>query len=184
MNIIVKLGTVADAGALAELAARTFRETYAADNRPEDMAVHVAQAFTPSQQETELANPDISTLLAEADGQLAGYAQLRSGVPPACVPGGDASVELWRFYVARDWHGRGIAQALMNTVIANAQRRGRWALWLGVWERNARARAFYSKSGFVDIGSQVFMLGRDAQTDRILTRRLSTALTNDAADER
>jgi diamine N-acetyltransferase len=183
MNIIVRFGTVADAGALAELAARTFRETYAADNRPEDIAVHVAQAFTPPQQEIELANPDVSTLLAEAEGQLAGYAQLRTGVPPSCVPG-DASFELRRFYVAREWHGRGIAQALMNTVIANAQRRGGRALWLGVWERNARARAFYSKSGFVDIGSQVFMLGRDAQTDRILTRRLSTALTNDAADER
>ena len=50
--------------------------------------------------------------------------------------------------------------------------RGGRTLWLGVWERNARAKAFYGKNGFVDVGSHVFMVGTDAQTDRILVRQL------------
>ena len=41
-------------------------------------------------------------------------------------------------------------------------------LWLGVWERNPRAQAFYRKSGFADVGSQVFLVGTDAQTDRVM----------------
>jgi GNAT superfamily N-acetyltransferase len=161
-----------DAAALAELAARTFRETFAANTPPEDMALYLANAYGTPQQRAELADPDITTLLVEADRQLAGYAQLRTGVAPKCVTG-ELPVELWRFYVAQSWHGCGVAQALMQSVELEAHRRGARTLWLGVWERNARAKAFYQKSGFSDAGSHVFMVGTDAQTDRILVRSLS-----------
>lgn len=174
--ILVRHGVESDATALAELAARTFRETFAADNRPEDLELHLAQAYGMAQQQRELLDPDIATLLVEVDGQLAGYAQLRSGVPPQCVKG-ESPIELLRFYVARQWHGRGIAQALMRRVEAEACSRGARTLWLGVWERNDRAKAFYHKTGFTDVGSHVFMVGTDAQTDRILVRPLPAATT-------
>src|SRR5262245_23423731 len=111
MNIVIRRGEAIDATPLAELAARTFQETFAADNRPEDMALHVARAYGMSQQQRELLDPDITTLLVEVDGELAGYAQLRSGVVPECVSG-ESPIELWRFYVAQSWHGHGVAQAL------------------------------------------------------------------------
>lgn len=171
MNIVIRIGEESDATALAELAARTFQETFAADNRPEDMALHLSRAYGTSQQERELHDPDITTLLAEVDGQLAGYAQIRVGTVPDSVTV-ESPVELWRFYVARGWHGQGIAQSLMRRVELEAHRRGGRTLWLGVWERNARAMAFYFKTGFRDVGSQVFMVGTDAQTDRILVRQL------------
>ena len=182
MSIIIRLGAATDAAALAELAARTFRETFGADNRAEDMALHLERAYGTSQQQRELVDPEITTLLVEVDGQLAGYAQLRSGVAPECVTG-ESPVELWRFYIAQPWHERGLAQALMRKVEVEAYRRGGRALWLGVWERNARAKAFYRKSGFIDVGSHVFMVGADAQTDRILVRHLPTEITNGAAYE-
>lgn len=168
---MIRHGVATDAAALAELAARTFRETFAADTPPEDMALHLADAYGTPQQQLELADPDITTLLVEADGHLAGYAQLRSGVAPECVTG-EWPIELWRFYIAQPWHGRGLAQALMQRVELEACRRGARTLWLGVWERNARAKAFYQKSGFSDVGSHTFMVGTDAQTDRILVRSL------------
>jgi ribosomal protein S18 acetylase RimI-like enzyme len=177
---MIRAGVATDATALAELAARTFRETFAADNRPEDMALHTAQAYGMSQQQRELIDPDIVTLLVEVDGQLAGYAQLRSGVPPACVTG-EEPVELWRFYIAKPLHGRGLAQALMRRVEVEAYRRGGRTLWLGVWERNDRAKAFYHKNGFADVGSHEFMVGTDAQTDRILVRPVPTVISNGAA---
>ena len=180
ISIVIRAGAATDATALAELAARTFRETFAADNRPEDLALHTAQAYGTSQQQRELIDPDIVTLLVEVDGQLAGYAQLRSGVRPACVTG-EEPVELWRFYIAQPWHGRGLAQALMRTVESEAYLRGGRTLWLGVWERNERAKAFYHKNGFTDVGSHVFMVGTDAQTDRILVRPLPTVISNGTA---
>src|SRR5438270_14028981 len=170
---MIRSGEASDATALAELAARTFRETFAADNRPEDIAGHIANAYGTSQQQRELADPDIATLLVEVDGQLAGYSQLRSGVPPACV-NGEKPVELWRFYIAQPWQGRGVAQALMNKVERAACLLGARTLLLGVWERNERAQAFYRKRGFIDVGSHLFMVGTDAQTDRIMVRPLPT----------
>ena len=172
MDIVIRLGAAVDATLLAELAARTFQETFEADNRPEDMALHLARAYGTSQQQKELLDPDITTLLVEADGELAGYAQVRSGEVPECVTG-ESPIELWRFYVAQPWHGRGVAQALMRRVELEASRRGARTMWLGVWEHNARAKAFYRKNGFVDAGSHVFMVGTDAQTDLILVRQLS-----------
>ena len=165
----IRLGLATDAAALAALAVRTFRDTYEPHNTPEDMALHIAQAFGLSQQSRELADPAIITLVVEIRSDLAGYAQLRRKRPPACVEG-EQPIELWRFYVDRAWHGKGIAQALMERVDAEAARAGARTLWLGVWERNDRALAYYRKSRFVDVGSHTFVVGGDAQTDRVMVR--------------
>src|SRR3954467_15821348 len=138
MAINIRRAVSSDVAGLAELAARTFRDTFAADNAPEDMARHLAEAYGVLQQGRELADPNVATLLAEAGGQLVGYAQLRDAPAPACVAG-EAPIELWRLYIDRGWHGRGIAQELMRGVVLEAQRRGARTLWLGVWERNQRA---------------------------------------------
>src|ERR1700741_948539 len=119
MSLMIRTGTATDATALAELAARTFRETFGAANRPEDMALHIADAYGTSQQHAELVDPNIATLLVEIDHQLAGYAQLRPGVPPECGTG-EKPIELWRFYITQPWHGRGIAQSLMRMVESEA----------------------------------------------------------------
>lgn len=137
------------------------------------MALHTARAYGPAQQQKELIDPDVTTLMVDVDGQLAGYAQLRVGSEPECVTG-EAPVELWRFYVASAWHGRGVAQALMKRVELAAIGRGGRTLWLGVWEHNERAKAFYIKTGFRDVGSHVYMVGSDAQTDRIMVRSLTS----------
>lgn len=173
MHITIRTGSPSDAAALAELAARTFRETFAAANRPEDMALHLATSYGTEQQRGEILDPAITTLLAEVDDALAGYAQVRAGETPEAVTG-PAPLELWRFYVARQWQGRGVAQALMERVVHEARQRGARTLWLGVWERNPRAIAFYRKMGFVDVGSQPFVLGTDRQTDRIMMRSLDS----------
>ncbi len=171
MTTTVRPGELADAAALAELAARTFHDTFAAENDPEDMALHLAQSYGVAQQSAELLDANVCTLFAEIDGTLAGYAQLRGGPAPPCVTG-DTPMELWRLYVAKEWHGRGVAQVLMNAIDAEVHRRGARTLWLGVWERNARAKAFYGKHGFTDVGSHTFMLGNDEQVDRIWVRSI------------
>lgn len=167
----IRLARANEAPALADLAARTFRDAFGADNRPADLALHLATAYGTVQQSAELADSDIITLVAEDDGLLVAFAQLRRGQPPACVRG-VAPIELWRFYLSAAWHGRGLAQPLMNRAVQVAQDAGATTLWLGVWERNPRAIAFYRKVGFVDVGQHVFTVGSDPQTDRIMTRPL------------
>lgn len=167
----VRRGTPGDAGPLAAFGARVFEETFGPANDPADMALYLSRTYGLAQQSKELADPAVATLLAELDGSLVGFAQLREGRAPPCVIGPDP-VELNRFYVDRPMQGRGVAQELMQAVLAEAQRRRGATLWLAVWERNDRAQAFYRKCGFVDVGSQPFMLGTDRQTDRVMSRPL------------
>jgi ribosomal protein S18 acetylase RimI-like enzyme len=167
----IRPGAPADAAPLARLGARAFADAFGAENSPEDMAAYLGRSYGEAQQAAELSDPGMATLLAELHGELAGFAQLRSGPAPVCVTG-LAPIELWRFYVDRPWHGRGVAQALMAAVAREAARRGGRTLWLAVWERNDRALAFYRKCGFLDVGSQPFILGSDRQTDRVMLRSL------------
>jgi ribosomal protein S18 acetylase RimI-like enzyme len=160
-----------DAAALATFAARCFSHTYEAYNTPEDMRSYLASAFGMEQQATELADPAMVTVLAEEHGGLVGYAQLRRKAAPACVTH-EAPVEIYRFYVDASVHGKGVAQELMAEAMAAARDLGGRHLWLGVWERNPRAIAFYMKSGFIDVGKQIFELGNDRQTDRVLVKPL------------
>jgi ribosomal protein S18 acetylase RimI-like enzyme len=157
-----------DAPQLAELAARTFFEAFAADNDPEDMRRHLETSYTPQLHRAEILNPAIDTLLMRIGGGApVAYAQLRAGHVSAGVPA-EGSVELWRFYVDKAWHGQGLAHTLMDAAKARARRRGAAYLWLGVWERNARAQAFYRKQGFHKVGNHIFVVGSDPQTDDIL----------------
>ena len=167
----IRPGTIDDAEALAALARRTFHDTFSESNDPADMALYLSRAYGVNQQARELSDPDITTFLVEQDGQAIGYAQLRSGHVPECVTGREP-IELWRLYVSREWHGRGIARPLMEQVKAAAIERGAKTLWLGVWERNDRAHAFYEKCGFVDTGEHIFLFGTDPQTDRVMVTTL------------
>ena len=83
-------------------------------------------------------------------------------------------MELKRFYIDRAWQGAGLAQALMRATLDAAIVSGARTLWLGVWEHNPRAIAFYRKFGFVEVGMHDFMLGRDRQTDLIMARPVMT----------
>ena len=163
----IRPGTVDDAAALAAFAARTFADTFESDNAAADMQAHLSHAYGLAQQTAELTSPAVITLLAEADDRLVGYAQVRRSAPPPCVQPPDA-IELHRFYVDTPAHGTGLAQRLMDAVRDAARAAGADHLWLGVWERNARAIRFYAKCGFVDVGSHDFVLGTDRQTDRVM----------------
>jgi len=167
VSVRIRPATGADAAALAALAARTFRETYTGLHDPGELAAYLARAFGPERQAAELADPASPYLLAEADGALVGFAWLRFGPSPACAALPDP-VEIARFYVAREWHGRGVAQALMAAALAEARRRGARSAWLGVWQQNARAIAFYRKAGFTVIGTMTWEHYSEPQDDWVM----------------
>jgi ribosomal protein S18 acetylase RimI-like enzyme len=170
--VIIRRATVADAEALAQIGARTFFETFAADNTPEDMRMFLASTWRPDLQRAEILDPGLDTLLAcDAGGALAGFAQLRVAHPPAGIAV-RSPVELKRFYVDKPWQGRGLARTLMEAAELAARTRGARELWLGVWERNERAQAFYRKCGFSKVGTQIFVVGTDPQTDNVMLREL------------
>lgn len=174
---VIRRASVADAALLAELGARTFAETFAADNRPEDMNAYVASSFSLNQQAAELSDPHSLFLIAEINGTAAGYARMRGGTAPAEVTN-NKPIELVRLYVSQDWIGRGIGARLMQSCLTEATQTGYSTIWLGVWEHNLRARAFYRKWNFHEVGRHDFQLGNDLQTDILMQRFLDLEEAN------
>ncbi|WP_420455991.1 GNAT family N-acetyltransferase [Rubrivirga sp.] len=167
----IRPATSADAGPLAALAARTFRDAFADDNAADDMEAYVRDAFSLDRVRAELADDANMFLLAFTDGadQPTGYAKIRAGTADSSVTGPDP-VELERLYVNRNAIRQGVGAALMQASLDAARSAGRRTLWLGVWERNARAISFYERWGFEAVGDHVFRLGSDDQTDLIMER--------------
>jgi len=172
-DITVRRATLDDANLLSQLGARTFEETFAADNTPGDMAAYLASNFSLVQVTQELSDAGSIFLIAEVDGAAAGYAKLYASEPAESIQGTDP-IELVRLYVSRTWIGSGIGAALMRACLDEARTAGYKTIWLGVWERNARAQAFYRKWNFRAIGEHVFQLGSDAQTDILMERMVNS----------
>jgi ribosomal protein S18 acetylase RimI-like enzyme len=168
-DITLRRATLDDANLLSQLGAQTFQETFAADNTPEDMAAYLASNFSIAQQTAELNDPASSFLIAEVDGIAAGYAKLHGGQPAEGIEG-TRPIELVRIYVSAEWLGRGVGESLMRACLDEARAAGYKTIWLGVWERNTRAQAFYRKWDFRAVGEHVFQLGSDAQTDVLMER--------------
>lgn len=167
----IRRATVEDAALLTELAARTFYDAFAAMNKPENLQAYMAQAFSVPQLTAELGDPRASFLLAEVDGTLAGYAKLCAGDAPRCITG-PQPIELVRLYVAQQYLGAGVGNDLMRACLDKARKLGYQTIYLGVWEHNARAQAFYFRWNFTVVGSHVFQMGDEPQIDWLMQRAL------------
>jgi len=170
-NPYIRRARIEDANLLAELGARTFAETFTEDNTPEDMAAYLAASFSPEKLTSELTDPLSIFFVAEVDGHAAGYAKLHAGEALDGVEG-QKPIELVRLYVSRERLGLGVGQALMQRCIEEARAEGFQTIWLGVWERNSRALAFYRKWNFREVGEHIFQLGSDPQRDILMQRAI------------
>jgi len=165
----IRSAEAGDAPPLAELAERTFRMTFAPHNSDANMSLHCARTYGAPIQAAEIADPKRATFVADDGGILVAYAQLRLDHRTACVVAARPA-EIQRIYVDAPWHGRGIAQALMEAMLRRARDGGADRVWLGVWEHNPRARRFYEKAGFTLAGDHAFVLGHEVQRDLVMTR--------------
>lgn len=168
------VGASGDARRLARAAAAFFIDTFGAANSAEDMNAYVASAFSEQRQRAELSDPDNRVWLATIGEDVVGYAHIRRSPAPSTISSTRTrAVEVARIYAGRRWHGHGLGHALMEACVATAKEWGGDVLWLGVWEKNPRAIAFYEKQGFQVVGEQPFLLGKDLQRDLVMARRLT-----------
>jgi len=165
MNI--RYGTSKDARMLSELGAKTFYDTFAKDNTPENMAAHLTNSFSPEIQFAELSDPNNIFLIAESEGHPIGYAQLILQSKDDSLAGTNP-LEILRIYASQEYIGKGVGKELMQAAISEAQQRGCDSIWLGVWEKNLRAIEFYKKWGFKTVGAHTFTVGEDPQKDFIM----------------
>jgi len=170
-TLSIRVATISDAEMMTEFAWRTFHDAFAPMNSPDNMEAYMSQNFTVQKFSAQIADPRATFLIAEIDTTPVAFAKLYDGEVPICVSG-LAPVEIERFYVDRQFHGKGVAQTLMQACFDRARQSGHGTIYLGVWENNHRAIAFYRKCGFDVVGSHVFQLGDEAQNDLLMERRL------------
>ncbi|MDR3713879.1 MAG: GNAT family N-acetyltransferase [Puia sp.] len=172
-DVEILLAGVSEAGLIADISRRTFRDSFAAQNTKEDMDLFLEKQFSRPKLMAEVGAPGNIFLLAYRDERPAGYACMREGGHPS-APGNHRSVEIARIYAEQWAIGKGVGNALMSRCLEIAHEKAKTAVWLGVWEQNPRAIAFYSRWGFEKFGEHIFVVGEDPQTDWLMRKLLTT----------
>ena len=157
---------MADATALSVVSSQTFYDTFTGTCTEQDMQSFLEEYFNLKQVQAELSNENDFYYLAESDGKVIGYLRFMEDYRNLPLMKEWKALELKRIYVSKEFHGKGIAQQLMDFAIQFATESKYEVIWLGVWEHNLRAQKFYGKYGFVNSGhTHDFPIGSTPQTD-------------------
>ncbi len=172
MELILRPATSADIPALTRLGSDSFVAKFGQLYRPQDLAVFLAEAFTPEAIAAELANPQRHYCLAKMRGRLAGYCKLGlvCGFPDHAR--GERTIELKQLYTDPGLTGQGIGAALMDWALAEAQARGADEMQLSVWSGNHGAQKFYARYGFEKVADITFRVGSQLDEEFLFARTL------------
>lgn len=158
---------------LREISIKTFHDTFAKDNNPEDMRGYLDKSFSIEQLTSELKNPESSFYFAKGkeDRAVMGYLKINVGKAQNELQDRH-SLEVERIYVLEAFQGKKVGQLLFNKALETADAIQADLVWLGVWEFNTKAVNFYKKNGFTVFDKHTFVLGTDVQTDILMKKEL------------
>ncbi|RAS78769.1 GNAT family N-acetyltransferase [Priestia endophytica] len=171
MTINLKKCTLEDLRKLQEISYETFNETFKHQNSPENMEAYLEKAFNLEQVEKELSNTSSHFFFVYVDNKIAGYLKVNTDDAQS-EEMGDESLEIERIYIKNNFQKHGIGKYLFNKAIDMAIEHNKKKIWLGVWEKNENALAFYKKMGFVQTGAHSFYMGDEKQVDFIMVKTL------------
>ncbi|MDN5200847.1 GNAT family N-acetyltransferase [Fulvivirgaceae bacterium BMA10] len=162
----IRKAGIEDLDILQKLTQQTFLETYADQNTEEDMQEYLEAHFTHERLRESLHDPKSMYYIMFDKDEAVGYLKLRKKRSEKLEK--KQVIELERIYVLKNQIGKGLGKLLIDEAIGISKRGGYEVLWLGVWEKNFRAIAFYEKCGFKQYGEHIFRLGSDVQRDYLM----------------
>lgn len=172
MTIQLKKCTIEAIEQLREISIETFTDTFGAYNTPEDLAAYLEKANNLAQLTKELQTPESEFYFLYEDNELAGYMKLNFGEAQS-EHIGEQALEVERIYIRTNFKRRGFGRLMIEKAMNVAKEKGCSTIWLGVWEQNFAAQAFYEKMGFARFSEHTFLLGADEQTDYLLKKNCS-----------
>lgn len=155
-----------DALCTGVLATQVFLDTYATNGISRELAREALDGYGPAFFARRLAQPDVVLWLAELDGHAVAFVELQSH-RPCPVQGGPADLELVRLYVQQPFQGLGVGRGLLRLAEQHAHRQAAPRLWLTAWDGNTRARAFYSRCGWADVGATTHVIQGVGYANRV-----------------
>jgi len=163
--------TADDANALSILGGATFLASFAFDHPGDALIDHIRSAHSEDYYRTALGDVAQTILIGETPlSAPVGYAML---TPPALpIETTPDDVELKRIYLLAGWQGNGNGDRLMGLLAEEARKRRARRMLLAVYPQNDRARRFYARHGFQQIGEMTFMVGEAPFRDLIYAREL------------
>lgn len=172
MVVAIQRCQMDDLNTLCAIAAETYDETFRSMNTSETMDKYLQEAFSSEEISAELQHPGCAFYFLRDHGDLAGY--LKTNEAPAQTDLNDPlSLEIERIYVRKVYQGKGLGRHLLDFAIQQAVETGKEYIWLGVWEKNGDAIAFYRKMGFDESGRHLFRMGDEWQADIIMKKMVS-----------
>lgn len=169
-SITIRYASASDAELIADMSRQSFYDTFAEVNTREDMELFMSKQFSREALIREVVEGDGIFLLAFDGEEAVGYARLREGEPRPEF-NNESSIEIARLYAIKGSIGKGVGKELIQECIRIAGDMNRSFIWLGVWEKNVRAIAFYTKWGFEKFAEHDFILGRDVQKDWLMSKK-------------
>ena len=173
MNISIFKAAPKHLAMVVRIGVDTFDETWGHAYSAEDMRNYMNEAFDLNKIRKELEDIETNTfLMVTVEGEMAGYAKLRRDSVFEETKG-SKTIELERFYFMRKFHGKGVAQTLMEKVLKLS--RDEYMEWvvLGVDVNNFRAIRFYTRYGFEVFGHKIFRVGSVEDNDQLMKLKLS-----------
>lgn len=172
MTINIKRCTSEDLHTLQEISYETFNDTFKNQNSPENMKAYLDRAFNLKQLEKELSNISSEFFFVYFNNEVAGYLKINTNDAQS-EEMSDESLEIERIYIKNKFQKLGLGKYLLKKAMEIAKARNKKKIWLGVWEKNENAIAFYHKMAFVQTGAHSFYMGDEEQIDLIMTKTLT-----------
>ena len=135
------------------------------------MNAYLDNAYTDEKLTTELQTPHSTFFFLYKDDELAGYLKVNTDEAQTEAIAVNA-LEIERIYIRSTHKRQGLGRYLIDQACNLAVKKGKETIWLGVWEHNQPARAFYQTMGFVRQGQHSFFMGDDEQTDFIMVKNV------------
>lgn len=155
-----------DLRALQKLSVETFVDTFIDSNTADDLASCIDSLYNTEKLTRELTAKHSYFYFVEVEDQIAGYLKLNTRYEQT-EGQRDDSLEIERLYILPRYKGRHLGSKLMKFALDLAKEKDKKRVWLGVWEHNEPAKAFYATWGFKRFSQHTFQVGSDPQTDEL-----------------
>lgn len=140
--ITIRECTIDDIIALQEISIRTYNDTFVNSTTAANMEAYLEKAFNHVALQKELSNSHSTIYFLLFDGKVAGYFKLNEYQAQTDIHD-PKSMELERIYLLSEFQGKGLGQSLINKAIEVARLREKTYIWLGVWEKNSKAKKIW-----------------------------------------